>query len=315
MVLFNFCVLVGCVCCLFGASASHYPYLFPFSSFSSSFLAILFSFGIIYSIVLLIIIFHYLHLFLLLIFLLLTFLLSCFLLLITSVITNILPFFSYFLRWSLLIVLAVLVPPLSHLLCFLLPPPPRAHTSEGNTGKNKYLTLCAYVFLCENVVSKFLVWKNNGKNKYLILIASVFLCENVLSKACLYFFVGFLCPQNMFVSLSSNLFSWSRRFFIVSFLLLFCCLLFWERTFFRSKFSFVPGFFALVIFSVRALVVFVLLVSFFVLRCSVLLLPLLILSWLLLFPSCFSSVFSSCPSSGSFLHWTGKGLHILVLFS
>ena len=56
--------------------------------------------------------------------------------------------------------------------------------------------------------------------------------------------------------ISWNLFSGYRGFFVVSYLLLFCCFVVWITTFFRSKFVLVLGFFGSGFFSVRSLFLF-----------------------------------------------------------
>ena len=59
----------------------------------------------------------------------------------------------------------------------------------------------------------------------------------------------------MFVWFSWKMFWGSKGFLVASYLLLFCCFGVWKRTFFRSNCLLVPGFFGLVVFSARALLI------------------------------------------------------------
>ena len=197
LLLFNFYVIVRCVCCFVGASgASDYPYTSHDSSFSSSFFPIMF--------LLCDCDIYFYCCFLLLI--LLIFLLLCFFPLVTSVILPLVPFFSPSFGSSCLFVLAigfsVLIPPLSH-LCFLFFPLLRAHLRKIN-GRTSISFYWPMGFLAKNFVALLILWSS--------------------------------CLQSMFVSSYSNMSSWSRRFFVLSCLLIFCCFVVWTRTIFRYGF-------------------------------------------------------------------------------
>ena len=140
MVLFNFYVLVGCVCFLEGV-----PLLLIILT-HSLFLdfclllplpVVFLLFGVIFLFVLVIIIFL----------LLLVFLLLCFLFLITDVILIVsVAFFSPSLCISHVIVLAVALLSLFLLfliICFFFSPGPPCALEKENNGKNKYLILFA----------------------------------------------------------------------------------------------------------------------------------------------------------------------------
>ena len=83
------------------------------------------------------------------------------------------------------------------------------------------------------------------------------LCESVLSRIPVsVFFCGFhLSTKHVgLIFLEYVLREWG--FFFTFYLLLLCCFGVWKRAFFRSNFSLVPGFFGLVVFSVRVLLIF-----------------------------------------------------------
>ena len=84
------------------------------------------------------------------------------------------------------------------------------------------------------------------------------LCENVLSKTLVsvVFFCGFLLSTKHVCLSLWNLFWGSKAFFVVFLLVVILLFGFW-KAFFRSNFSLVPGFFGLVVFYVRALLIFV----------------------------------------------------------
>ena len=136
------------------------------------------------------------------------------------------PLFSFRISFDFFFALCffLLVPPLSHLLCFLLPRPPRALEKD-----------------------------NHGKNNYLILFAfrgSLRKCP--LRKIIVFFFCGFLLStEHVFVRYTWNMFWGSKGLFVASYLLLYRCFGVWWRAFFLSNLSLVPAFLGFVLFCVR----------------------------------------------------------------
>ena len=172
-----------------------------------------------------------------LILLLFLFLLLCFFLWLTPILflcfSLSFVFISYLIGFFFALCFLLLVPPLSHLLCFLLPRPPRALEKD-----------------------------NHGKNNYLILFAfqgSLRKCP--LRKIIVYFsFVAFFCPQNMFLlDILGICFSGSKGLFVASYLLLYRCFGVWWRAFFLSNLSLVPACLGFVLFCVRSFLFWVLL--------------------------------------------------------
>ena len=80
-------------------------------------------------------------------------------------------------------------------------------------------------------------------------------CVSLFTIFCLLSFVDVFCPQSMFASYSSNMFSWTRRFCVMSYLLLFvfCCL---GNNFLSVQAFLLPRFVGGGFFSVRSRLVF-----------------------------------------------------------
>ena len=186
----------------------------------------------------------------------------------------------------LVVVFFVLIPPLVHLWFFF---PPRGHISH---------------FVCLWVSLRTFPFKR----PFSVSCGDVF------------------CPQSCLVHVRI----WFHGVDDSLFFLICCCSVVWVRT---SKFSLVPGFFGWVILSVRSLLILVLLhlwcllllwfvcfrfsssswEFFFTVLLSCCFFYLI--SWLLVYPSCFSVIFWWEFCWGSFGHWHGRGQHILGLFS
>ena len=137
------------------------------------------------------------------------------------------------------------------------------------------------------------------------------LFRNVSSKrSCFCFsFVDVLCPQSMFISFSSSVFSWSRRF-LVDFL---CCsflLVVWVRTFFTVQLF--SGAWILCL-SVRALLVLVFL-SFWCVCVCVFGLWFVSFGFLRHRENAFFTVFSSHAASSSSCLAARLSLRLFVLF-
>ena len=136
-------------------------------------------------------------------------------------------FIPFVLRRSRLIVFAVvvfvLIPPLSHLLFFLSPPPPRAHL------KRKTMEEQLSHFVC----------------------LSEILAKTSFKKQLFFSLVDFFRPRNMFCLKFLEFVLMEQGF--VCFYLLFCCFGVCKGAFFRSNFSLVLALFGFVVFSVRVL--------------------------------------------------------------